>query len=398
MNRNWTRRFRATLASVAIGGLLATGALAADKATPKSAAAPPSAAAAGKVNAPIPSNPQSAPSQAAAKNATDTAAPKDASKPQPKAEDNNANAASKNDDEHRADNADPRDRDEKADGQPRNAASPSNAAKPGNADARRNDSEAVRRQTNRPITSDPKAKTDRNAKSQRAARNNANIGLAFGAAGGSMMIASIGPSGYFANAGFQPNDRIISGGGRQFANQAAFYIWLATVQAGQRLPFVISRNGQQQTVYWTPTQQFVQAYAQGAQAGDEINFLGIQLDNQVQDAAVVANVNPNSPAQKAGVRASDVVVAVNGQQVSSPNEFADTTAALPQATAVDLTISRPTGDPAVSRTTHVKIAPRGGQSQTDEQNLTGAAPAATPAPVPAPATSPAPIRGLFRSR
>jgi C-terminal processing protease CtpA/Prc len=386
MKINRRLRFKEALAAVAVGSLLSAGSsLAAGKELPKEGApAPPSATsdAPAKVNETSPSDPKStAPSQptGVSKNATNDApskapsAPADnnASKPQPNDGDNKVNNASKN-------------------------------ANSGKDDARgdavpRNESRAIRHQTNRP-SNEPNgtqsANANESAQSRRAPRNNTpNIGLAFGTgAGGPLLISSVGPNGYFINAGFQQGDQVISAGGQQFANQGNFYTWLGTVQAGQRVPFVISRNGQPQTIYWTPSQQFVQEYAQSTPAGSETSFLGIRLDSQVQDAAVVADVEANSPAQRAGIRPNDVIVAVNDQPVSSPNEFADVTTGIQQGTAVDL---------AVSRTMHVQIVPGGGQAQTSrQQTRSGTAPVVAPAPVQqSPATAPpAQRRGLLRNR
>jgi S1-C subfamily serine protease len=212
---------------------------------------------------------------------------------------------------------------------------------------------------------------------------------------GQLLISTVGTNGYFANAGFQPGDQIISAGGQQFANQEGFYNWLGTVQVSQRIPFLISRNGQQQTVYWTPTAQFVQEYAQAAPSGAQISFLGIQLDDQIEDAAIVAEVQAGTPAQRAGIRPKDVIIGVNGQQISSPDEFANATGGIQPGTAVDL---------AISRSMNVQLIPGGDQAQTGRsQNLTGApvapAPVVSPAPVQPVPVAPAPIlrRGLFRN-
>jgi C-terminal processing protease CtpA/Prc len=390
MKINQRPRFKEALAAVAVGSLLSVGsALAADKASPKGAAPakPPAASdAPAKENGISPSDPKSTPpnqpsgdSENAANDASANAASKspsasgasDESKPQPNNIDNKASDASRNS------------KSDKADARP---------------DAvRRNESRAIRHQTNRPSNDQNGVRsgnTNDSTQSRRAPRNNpTNIGLAFGTgAGGPFLISSIGPNGYFANAGFQQGDQIVSGGGQKFANQGNFYTWLGSVQAGQRVPFVILRNGQQQTIYWTPSQQFVQEYAQPGPAGNQTNFLGIQLDNQVPDAAVVADVEANSPAQIAGIRPNDVIVAVNDQPVSSPDEFADVTTGIQQGAAVDL---------AVSRTMHVQIIPGGGQAKPSrQQNRPGAAPVVAPAPVQqSPAVAPpAPVRGLLRGR
>jgi hypothetical protein len=250
---------------------------------------------------------------------------------------------------------------------------------------------AIRHQTNRAYSNDPngpRAGAEANVNARRNMRGNANVGLTFGAntGAGGLQISSIGPNGYFGNVGFQPGDQIISAGGQQFNNQNAFYGWLGTVQVGQRVPIIVNRNGQQQTVYWTPTQEFTQQYA-GATPATGQRLLGIVLDDQQQDAAVVASVEPNSPAQQAGVRPNDMIVAVSGRQVSSPNEFADTIAQVPQGSAVDL---------AVSRTMNLHLA-TGVPQAAGPQSATGNAGAGVVSPAPAQQYNQQPARrGLLR--
>ena len=221
-------------------------------------------------------------------------------------------------------------------------------------DSRRDQSGPVRHQTNRAYSnnnapSQPNAdrdgRTNVNIQSQAGANvryNTSNLGLTFGAAGGNpLVISSIGANGYFGNVGFLPGDRILSAGGQQFTSNNAFYSWLGTAPVGQRLPIIVQRNGQQQTIYWTPNDEFVQQYTQSNNnAGQQASFLGIHLDDQVQDSAVVASVDSNSAAQQAGIRPDDVVVAVGGQQVASPSDFVEATSRLPQESAVDMVISR----------------------------------------------------------
>jgi hypothetical protein len=46
-------------------------------------------------------------------------------------------------------------------------------------------------------------------------------------------------------------------------------------------------------------------------------FLGVLFDMQVPDAAMIRDVTPGSPAEHAGLRPGDVIIALNGARVSS---------------------------------------------------------------------------------
>jgi hypothetical protein len=166
-----------------------------------------------------------------------------------------------------------------------------------------------------------------------------DIGLTFNStAAGALVIDQIGPR-YFQDAGFRRGDRIVSASGRRFNDPADFYVWLGTVPVGQRVPIIVLRDGRETTVYWTPSAEFVEMYAQQAPAG-AVRFLGIHVDEQVQNAVVVARVDRNSAAERGGIAAGDVVVSVNNQEVRSPREFADAVASVSPNQPVQMAISR----------------------------------------------------------
>jgi len=66
---------------------------------------------------------------------------------------------------------------------------------------------------------------------------------------------------------------------------------------------------------------------------------GLGLDRHVH-GALIANVQPDSPAGKAGVKPGDVVQSVNGTQVAGPNELARTVADLKPGETAKLTVLR----------------------------------------------------------
>jgi len=259
----------------------------------------------------------------------------------------------------------------------------------------KNRQQPTRHQTNRVDSNAPNGPragvgANANANSGRNARGNANVGLTFGpnTGAGGLQISAIGPNSPFGDVGFQQGDQIISAGGQRFNNQDAFYGWMGTAQVGQRVPIIVIRGGQQQTVYWTPTAEFIQQYSQRGTATGQ-NFLGIYLAEDQQHAAVVADVEPNSPAHRAGVRPNDMIVAVSGQEVSNADEYADAVAQVPPGSAVDL---------AVSRTMNLQIMTGPAQTGVPQSVTASPAPPAV-APVPAQQYNPQPARrGLRRGR
>ncbi len=210
--------------------------------------------------------------------------------------------------------------------------------------------------------------------------------------GNGLILANVQPNSVFYSAGFRTNDVILRVGDRRFTDDVVFYNWLATVRPNQRVSIVVLRDGQEQTLYWTPTEQWIQEYTTVTKeiaVPGNANALGIYLDPQVQDAAIVADVEPNSAAHKAGVQRNDVVDAVNGERVRSPQDFQALTANL-QTANTELTLSRQmkvqlgaTNNQSSSTTT---IERR--DTRINTVPATPAPPSVVPAP-PQPATPPA---------
>jgi len=200
--------------------------------------------------------------------------------------------------------------------------------------------------------------------------------------------------------GLRQGDQIVSVGGRQFNNQAAFNQYLYGVRPGVRLPLIVSRGGQQQTLYWTPTNDFVQAYQDdgddrdvqqpaGNQSGPA--YLGVQFDNSVRNAAVIAAVTPDGPADKAGLQPGDAILGINGQEVHSPGDVTQLVSQLQAGDSAKLSI----GHQAVSDV-DVELGARpqagGVQAQPNVQRNQLAPPVPNAGPVqgqPAPLAPPA---------
>lgn len=192
------------------------------------------------------------------------------------------------------------------------------------------------------------ANAAQNINAQTATRVSSSLGLnwAATAANAGLTIANLTQSTAFRGVGFMPGDQIVSVGGQTIANPVDFARYVYTVQPGQRVPIIVTRNGVQQTLYWTPDQQFVQLLPQEYRAASvmpaapDAEYLGIRLDPREQQAVVVASVAPNSPAAEAGVRSGDMITAVNRTPVHTPAEFVDIASQLGPNDPVQLSLNR----------------------------------------------------------
>jgi hypothetical protein len=149
-----------------------------------------------------------------------------------------------------------------------------------------------------------------------------NIGIHFGVpTGRGLVIDMIDRNSVFFGSGLRRGDVLISLHGRPIRSQAEFVQWVHT-HPGERIPVVVLRDGRQQTVYITydeammPQDHQVYRPVQPQVAGAQ-PFLGVMFDVQAPDAAIVRDVTPGSPAEHAGLRPGDMIVALNGQRVSS---------------------------------------------------------------------------------
>lgn len=148
---------------------------------------------------------------------------------------------------------------------------------------------------------------------------------------GRLVIHDLAAGGLAAAAGLREGDAIISADGRFLTEADAFHEYLAARPA-QAVHLVVLRNGAEQTVLLRPVV---------TPAAHEVEIrpaLGVRF---VQGAHVVlAEVVTGSPADIAGLRPGDHVVAVNREVVDSTDHFIALVAAAPFEERLELAIVR----------------------------------------------------------
>jgi predicted metalloprotease with PDZ domain len=68
--------------------------------------------------------------------------------------------------------------------------------------------------------------------------------------------------------------------------------------------------------------------------------LGLQLDREQSDCASLAKVRPDGPAAKAGLQAGDTILAINGHEVTSPDDLRQQLSRMKPGDDVQLVIDR----------------------------------------------------------
>ena len=144
------------------------------------------------------------------------------------------------------------------------------------------------------------------------------------------LVASVVSDGPAAKAGVQPGDVIQSVNGEKVANPRDLALDVAAVKPGDTAKFDLLRNGEQQSVSVAvaqmPNEQTASANGGSAPQGKVGVALAplspdmrakLDLPNGTK-GAVVAQVEPGSPAEAAGIQAGDVIVGVGSKAVDSP--------------------------------------------------------------------------------
>ena len=159
-----------------------------------------------------------------------------------------------------------------------------------------------------------------------------------------------------AKAGLKENDVILEVNGKPVEGNAQFRFLIAEMAPGTKVNLRIWRNGAKQTMSATLDSRPVDLFILGgpnfpdgalppmppmpptpSSEGNPfpaiptdsptVGFLGEALNPQlasffgVKQGVLVHSVNPNTPAERAGLKAGDVVVKVNGTPVTTPREI-----------------------------------------------------------------------------
>jgi serine protease Do len=150
-------------------------------------------------------------------------------------------------------------------------------------------------------------------------------------------------------AGLKPNDVVLEYNGQRVEGMEQFGRLVRETPAGRDAKLVISRNGATQTVTATLATRKIKALAgnmkelfgpdmpeihipdipqvfttwRSPMMGVEAETLGSQLAAYfgVKDGVLVRSVVKDSAAEKAGIKAGDVITKVDGSKVTTPNEL-----------------------------------------------------------------------------
>jgi hypothetical protein len=201
-------------------------------------------------------------------------------------------------------------------------------------------------------------------------RERRQLGIVLSSGNDGLTVDTVRAEGAAARVGLRVGDEIITVGGRTVNSPSQFTrLILNVVNSNQRLPITVWRDGRQRTIYWTNDDRFgrdgstfaqrdnrnVRQYdeSQESEESDNKAFLGVVFDTRYDNAVVVRQVYPNSPAQRAGVRPGDTILSINGDKVSSPDDVTEIVSDLEPGEEIELQVSH-----APPRTLELQLSAR----------------------------------------
>jgi len=97
-------------------------------------------------------------------------------------------------------------------------------------------------------------------------------------------------------------------------------------------------------------------------------WLGISIEDQKEAGAVVRKVEPNSPAEKAGLKSGDVILQYNKENVLGAQQLTRLVRETPVGRSVELRVHRDSGDQTIQITTEEARFPGGFNFQLNLPN------------------------------
>jgi S1-C subfamily serine protease len=155
-----------------------------------------------------------------------------------------------------------------------------------------------------------------------------------------IVIASVEPDGPAAEAGVVRGDILLEIDGEALENSGNLVSYLDELEPGDEVELKVLHGDNLRTLTATLGERDGRAYLGLVPCGGLSKE--VKVDVQVDlPGAVIVEVMPDTPAEKAGLQKGDVIVAVDGKKLDAENNLADLIANYKPGDTVTLEIERP---------------------------------------------------------
>lgn len=141
------------------------------------------------------------------------------------------------------------------------------------------------------------------------------------------LVASIMPDGPAQDAGIDVRDLIVSVNNHRVSSDRELLSAVAKLEVGKEVPFTVYRSGEERTVFIRiverPSREMSANVSPPKDSNDQPR-LGVAVqDLPSNDGVLIASVQPNSKADRAGIKTGDIVRSVGRQTPISAQNFVD---------------------------------------------------------------------------
>jgi S1-C subfamily serine protease len=137
-----------------------------------------------------------------------------------------------------------------------------------------------------------------------------------------VVVMQVFPAGPAAKAGVKPGDLITKADEQKVNTLNTLLNVLKAHKPGDKVTLHVKRDGKEKNVSVTlESRTALEEQAEQPERRVQAAFLGVQASPESRNGAVVNDVLPKSPADKAGLRKGDVITRIDDQAINTPRDL-----------------------------------------------------------------------------
>jgi S1-C subfamily serine protease len=199
------------------------------------------------------------------------------------------------------------------------------------------------------------------AESSKQSRQGASLGIAVEPSASEpdqpgVAVMQVFPGGAAAKAGVKPGDLITKADDQKVESLNTLLTFLNAHKPGDKVTLHVKRDGKEKNVSVTlETRTALTEKAEAPERREKAAFLGVQASPESQNGALVADVLPKSPADKAGLQKGDLITRIDEQGINSPRDLIQ--AVRKAGVGKEVTVTAKRADKAMELKARLEAAP-----------------------------------------